>query len=32
MKVVILGEDGSVYTVLPLDDFASIETDTKEAD
>jgi membrane protease subunit HflK len=32
MKVVILGEDGSVDTVLPLDDFASIETDTKEAD
>ncbi len=34
MKVIILGQDGSVDTVLPLDDFASIETDTaaKEAD
>ncbi len=32
MKVVILGEDGAVDTVLPLDDFASIETDTKETD
>ncbi len=32
MKVVILGKDGSVDTVLPLDDFASFETNAKEAD
>ncbi|HNW04431.1 MAG TPA: FtsH protease activity modulator HflK [Oscillospiraceae bacterium] len=32
MKVVILGKDGSVDTMLPLDDFASFETTAKEAD